>query len=426
MRSGLKTLAQVAATLVLLAFPAKNAAHNPHQRTTQSAAPASAAIPQFVDITASTGIKFEHLSSPEQKYIVESMSGGVALIDYDRDGWPDIYFTNARTVEMAVAGKKSSGALYHNNHDGTFTDVTAKAGVGTALLGHGRRRRRLQQRRLARPSRHLLRRRRSLSQQRRRHLHRRHQKAGLAERHDVGHRRRLRRLRWRRLRRSVRLTLRRLQPEGPAGVRLQLHLQVSRHRRAVRPARVERLARPALSQQRRRHIHRRLQSLRRRRLPEAYSASPPFGPTSTTPASPISVSPTTPGPTISTATMATATSRTSASSGRRRESKTASSRPTWASPSATINHTGRTSARHHPFQRRICCALPQRRQLELHRRLVRRRHRATHHCPTSAGATPSSISTTTAGWTSSWSTATSIRRSIRCPPAPRYREPTLL
>jgi hypothetical protein len=87
-------------------------------------------LPQLVDISASTGIQFDHLSSPEQKYIVESMSGGVALIDYDRDGWPDIYFTNAQSVEMALAGKKARSALYHNNHDGTFTDVTDKAGVG--------------------------------------------------------------------------------------------------------------------------------------------------------------------------------------------------------------------------------------------------------------------------------------------------------
>jgi enediyne biosynthesis protein E4 len=91
---------------------------------------ADASLPQLVDITDTTGIKFDHLSSPEQKYIVESMSGGVALIDYDRDGWPDIYFTNAQSVEMALAGKKARSALYHNNHDGTFTDVTDKAGVG--------------------------------------------------------------------------------------------------------------------------------------------------------------------------------------------------------------------------------------------------------------------------------------------------------
>jgi hypothetical protein len=86
--------------------------------------------PHLVDITDSTGIHFEHLSSPEAKYIAESMSGGVALIDYDRDGWPDIYFTNAQSVEMALHGVKARSALFHNNHDGTFTDVTDKAGVG--------------------------------------------------------------------------------------------------------------------------------------------------------------------------------------------------------------------------------------------------------------------------------------------------------
>src|SRR5467141_1944411 len=94
------------------------------------ATPQASPLPQLVDITGSTGIKFEHLSSPEQKYIVESMSGGVALIDYDRDGWPDIFLTNSQSVEIALAGKKARSALYHNNHDGTFTDVTEKAGVG--------------------------------------------------------------------------------------------------------------------------------------------------------------------------------------------------------------------------------------------------------------------------------------------------------
>jgi hypothetical protein len=93
--------------------------------------------PELIDITASTGITFEHLSSPEQKFIVESMSGGVALIDYDRDGWPDIYFTNAQSIEMAQKGAKARSALYHNNHDGTFTDVTDKAGVGFPCWAQG-------------------------------------------------------------------------------------------------------------------------------------------------------------------------------------------------------------------------------------------------------------------------------------------------
>jgi enediyne biosynthesis protein E4 len=94
-------------------------------------------IPQLVDITRSTKIQFDHLSSPAKKYIVESMSGGVALIDYDRDGWPDIYFTNAPGIDMALAGRKARSALFHNNHDGTFTDVTDKAGVGDPCWAMG-------------------------------------------------------------------------------------------------------------------------------------------------------------------------------------------------------------------------------------------------------------------------------------------------
>jgi hypothetical protein len=94
-------------------------------------------VPQLTDITASTHITFQHLSSSDQKYIVESMSGGVALIDYDGDGYPDIYFTNAPSVAMSLAGKAARSALYHNNHDGTFTDVTDHAGVATPCWAMG-------------------------------------------------------------------------------------------------------------------------------------------------------------------------------------------------------------------------------------------------------------------------------------------------
>jgi hypothetical protein len=95
------------------------------------------ALPQLKDITASSRIRFNHLASPDKKYIVESMSGGVALIDYDRDGWPDIYFTNAPDVDMQLAGKKARSALFRNNHDGTFTDVTDKAGVAYPCWANG-------------------------------------------------------------------------------------------------------------------------------------------------------------------------------------------------------------------------------------------------------------------------------------------------
>jgi hypothetical protein len=120
-------------------LPKGDAPHSKSGSSAPAAAPShqlppapqpSASLPQLMDITDSTGIKFDHLSSPEQKYIVESMGGGVALIDYDRDGWPDIYFTNSQNVDMARTGQKARSALYHNNHDGTFTDVTDKAGVG--------------------------------------------------------------------------------------------------------------------------------------------------------------------------------------------------------------------------------------------------------------------------------------------------------
>ncbi len=95
------------------------------------------AIPQLQDITAKSGISFKHRAAPEKKYIVESMGGGVLVLDYDRDGWPDIYFTNAPTVDMSLKGEKAAGALYRNNHDGTFSDVTAKAGVATPCFAMG-------------------------------------------------------------------------------------------------------------------------------------------------------------------------------------------------------------------------------------------------------------------------------------------------
>ena len=94
-------------------------------------------VPQLTDATKASGIHFVHVAAPEKKFIVESMSGGVVIVDYDRDGWPDIYFTNSPTVAMALKGEKAQSALYHNNHDGTFTDVTAKAGIGTPCFAMG-------------------------------------------------------------------------------------------------------------------------------------------------------------------------------------------------------------------------------------------------------------------------------------------------
>src|SRR6266850_806492 len=93
--------------------------------------------PQFTEIAAKAGITFKHVFSPEKKYIVESMSGGVALFDYDNDGYLDIYFVNSLTVDLVARQQKTKSALYHNNGDGTFRDVTAKAGVGDVGFGMG-------------------------------------------------------------------------------------------------------------------------------------------------------------------------------------------------------------------------------------------------------------------------------------------------
>src|SRR5882672_2482975 len=91
----------------------------------------------FTDITERAGVTFKHVSSPEKKYIVESMSGGVALFDYDNDVYQDIYFVNSLTVDLVKSKGKTKSFLYHNNGDGTFTDVTGKAGVGDIGWGMG-------------------------------------------------------------------------------------------------------------------------------------------------------------------------------------------------------------------------------------------------------------------------------------------------
>ena len=92
---------------------------------------------QFTDITTASGITFKHTLSPEKKYIAESMSGGVALFDYDNDGYLDIFFVNSLTVELLKANKKTRSVLYRNNRDGTFSDVTDKARLADVGWGMG-------------------------------------------------------------------------------------------------------------------------------------------------------------------------------------------------------------------------------------------------------------------------------------------------
>jgi hypothetical protein len=92
---------------------------------------------QFTDVTSKALITFKHNSGAfGKKYLPETMGSGVCLIDYDNDGWQDILFINSMDwPEHKVS--KSYPALYHNNKDGTFTDVTRQAGLATEIYGMG-------------------------------------------------------------------------------------------------------------------------------------------------------------------------------------------------------------------------------------------------------------------------------------------------
>ena len=103
-------------------------------------------LPVFRDVTAQSRINFRCEGSPtSQKYLIETMPGGVAMFDYDGDGRLDLYFVNGAALgDPQPEGKppdksdpKFWNRLYHNNGDGTFTDVTEKAGVRGHSYGMG-------------------------------------------------------------------------------------------------------------------------------------------------------------------------------------------------------------------------------------------------------------------------------------------------
>ena len=89
----------------------------------------------FSDVATSAGLKARNYFGGEtrKKYILETTGCGVAFFDYDNDGWLDIFVVNGSRLEGFPEGKEPTNHLYHNNRDGTFTDVTQKAG----LLKHG-------------------------------------------------------------------------------------------------------------------------------------------------------------------------------------------------------------------------------------------------------------------------------------------------
>src|SRR5689334_6688943 len=106
-------------------------------KTGVGAAPDTRSSIQFRDVTQRAGIHFVHNNGAfGKKYLPETMGPGVAFIDYDNDGWPDIFLVNG--MDWPGHGqKRTTPKLYHNNHDGTFTDVTHKAGVDVEMYGMG-------------------------------------------------------------------------------------------------------------------------------------------------------------------------------------------------------------------------------------------------------------------------------------------------
>jgi len=92
----------------------------------------------FRDITAQAGIRFTHNNGAfGKKWLPETMGPGCAFIDYDNDGWPDILLINGQDWPSHPKSGATTPKLYHNNHNGTFTDVTSKSGLGISLFGLG-------------------------------------------------------------------------------------------------------------------------------------------------------------------------------------------------------------------------------------------------------------------------------------------------
>jgi hypothetical protein len=93
--------------------------------------------PTFVDVTAAAGITFRHNSGAfGKKYMPETLGSGAAFLDFDHDGWQDILFVNSKNWPGRPGGP-SHPALYRNNRNGTFTDVTKQAGLAVEVYGFG-------------------------------------------------------------------------------------------------------------------------------------------------------------------------------------------------------------------------------------------------------------------------------------------------
>lgn len=96
-------------------------------------------IADFEDVAEKAGLTMTNVFGgvDTKKYIIETTGTGVAILDYDNDGWPDIFIVNGTTLDATSGAKTATNHLYRNNHDGSFTDVTVKAGLAATGWGQG-------------------------------------------------------------------------------------------------------------------------------------------------------------------------------------------------------------------------------------------------------------------------------------------------
>ena len=110
----------------------------PRLASGEARAAAAGGVPLFADVTRAAGLSsaVNVSGSPHDKrFLLEEMGGGAAFFDYDHDGWLDVFLVNGTSFDPAVSAKAPTSYLFHNNRDGTFTDVTAKAGLTASGWG---------------------------------------------------------------------------------------------------------------------------------------------------------------------------------------------------------------------------------------------------------------------------------------------------
>jgi enediyne biosynthesis protein E4 len=127
------------------ATPAPTAEAAPQASASATPSPALAPIDpskftpvEFTDVTAQAGIRFKHNNGAYgKKYLPETNGSGCAFLDYDNDGWQDVLLVNSSDFADAPKKRNTVMALYHNNQNGTFTDVTAQSGLAKVMYGQG-------------------------------------------------------------------------------------------------------------------------------------------------------------------------------------------------------------------------------------------------------------------------------------------------